>query len=60
MSAQRAAFDAVNAANKVATLPGAPPAQRLAMLLQLQRHVDGLVNKVTGEQGNAPATSTGD
>lgn len=60
MSIARAAHDAVNAVNKVATLPGTTPGQRLAMLLQLQRHVDGLVNKATGEAGHAPAASTGD
>ena len=43
MSIATTVRDAVQAANKVAATPGAPPAQRLAALLQLQRHVTGLV-----------------
>lgn len=57
---QRAAHDAVNSANRVASLPGAVPAQRLAMLLQLQRHVEGLVRKAQTDAGNSPAADTGD
>ena len=50
---------AVMAANRVESA-GACPAQRLAALLQLQRHVDGLVAKAKADAGNAPARDTGD
>ena len=50
---------AVMAANRVESA-GACPAQRLAALLQLQRHVDGLVAKARADASNAPARDTGD
>ena len=50
---------AVMAANRVESA-GACPAQRLAALRQLQRHVDGLVAKAKADAGNAPARDTGD
>lgn len=64
MSIARATHEAVNAANKVEQTPGAPIAVRLSALLQLQRHVDGLVDKLRGESApagqNRPAVNTGD
>lgn len=51
--------EAVQAANRVAQEPTAH-AQRLAALVQLQRHVEGLIAKVSAEAGNPPASSTGD
>ena len=40
----------------------APPtqAQRLAALLQLKQHVEGLIAKVQADAGNPPARDTGD
>lgn len=45
MSIQRAVHDAVQAVNKVEAMPGVAPAQKLIVLMQLQRQVDGLVQK---------------
>lgn len=45
MSIQRAAMEAVQAVNKVEAMPGVTPAQKLIVLMQLQRQVDGLVQK---------------
>ena len=59
MSIQRTAQEAVQAINKVATLPAADRAQRLICLLQIQRHVDGLVQKHK-EPLNPVSQTTGD
>lgn len=45
MSIQRAAMEAVQAVNKVETMPGVTPAQKLIVLLSIERHVAGLVQK---------------
>lgn len=62
MSIQRTAQEAVQAVNKVATLPAADRAQRLIAMLQIQRHVDGLVNKLKDEDRplNPVSQRTGD
>lgn len=60
MSIQRTTHEAVLAANAVADLEGAVHAQRLAALLQLRRHVDGLIAKVQTDAGNPPRMDTGD
>ncbi len=60
MGMQRTAHAAVLAANQVATEPDAVPAQRLAALLQLKQHVEGLIAKVQADAGNPPARDTGD
>ena len=60
MGIQRLAHVAVLAANDVATAPETIQAQRLAALLQLKQHVEGLIAKVQADAGNPPARDTGD
>lgn len=60
MSIQRTAQAAVLAANALANLSGAMAAQRLAALVALRRHVEGLIAKALEDAGNPPASDTGD
>lgn len=61
MSIQKAAYEAIQAVNKIETLPGAQPAQRLVAMLQLQRHIDGLVQKMkAAAPANPVSQTTGD
>jgi hypothetical protein len=62
VSIQRTAQEAVRAVNKVATLTAADRAQRLIAMLQIQRHVDGLVRKLKDEDQplNPVSQRTGD
>jgi len=58
MSIQKAAYEAIQAVNKLESLPGVQPAQRLVALMQLQRHIEGLVRKHT--PANPVSQTTGD
>lgn len=62
MSIQATTYEAIQAINKAATLPSADRAQRLIALLQIQRHIDGLVQKAKDENRslNPVNQSTGD
>ena len=55
MSIQRAAMEAVQAVNKVEAMPGVTPAQKLIVLMQLQRQLDGLVQKTKDAADKAVA-----
>lgn len=55
MSIQRAVHDAVQAVNKVEAMSGVAPAQKLIVLMQLQRQVDGLVQKTKEAADKAAA-----